>query len=299
MDIRILKIFSHLASSLHFGRTSRACNISPSALSRTIQRLEDEVGKPLFIRNNRSVFLTPAGDLFKHYAEESVQRWHELQNQLAEDEVLQGELSLYCSVTAAHSILPHILGQFRKTHPAIQIKLQTGDAAMALLKLQNSDADVTIAALPDKLPPGIEFIEMFTTPLVFIAPVEFPEPLVSSNNAIDWQQTPVIMAEHGLSRVRIDEWFKQKQITPNIYAQVAGNEAIITMVSLGCGIGVVPRLVLEKSPLWDQVKIIEVTPALTPFTIGVCTAIKHMVNPIVRTFWATVSQKRIDTAAKS
>ena len=54
MNIHELKVFKHLAGTLHFGRTSRACNITPSALTRTIQRLEEEVGKKLFIRDNRS-----------------------------------------------------------------------------------------------------------------------------------------------------------------------------------------------------------------------------------------------------
>ena len=61
MDIRAITIFNHLAHSLHFGRTSRACNLSPSALTRTIQRIEEELGQPLFQRDNRTVTLAPAG----------------------------------------------------------------------------------------------------------------------------------------------------------------------------------------------------------------------------------------------
>ena len=47
MDIRDLKLFRHLADSLHFGRTSQACNITPSGMTRTIQRLEAELNKTL------------------------------------------------------------------------------------------------------------------------------------------------------------------------------------------------------------------------------------------------------------
>ncbi|MCI5223533.1 MAG: LysR family transcriptional regulator, partial [Candidatus Electrothrix sp. AR4] len=62
MDIELLKIFRHLSASLHFGRTSRAYNISPSGMTRTVQRLEAELGEQLFIRDNRSVSLTRAGE---------------------------------------------------------------------------------------------------------------------------------------------------------------------------------------------------------------------------------------------
>ena len=61
MDYEELRLFLHLSRSLHFGRTSRECHVSPSALSRTIQRLETEVGQPLFTRDRRSVELLPAG----------------------------------------------------------------------------------------------------------------------------------------------------------------------------------------------------------------------------------------------
>jgi LysR family positive regulator for ilvC len=98
----------------------------------------------------------------------------------------------------------------------------------------------------------------------------------------------VILPERGLSRERIDRWFKGKDIQPNIYAEVAGNEALLAMVSLGCGFGVVPGLVLEKSPLRERVRIFEVEPGLTPFTIGACTLEKHLTNPVIRALWAIV-----------
>ncbi len=276
---------------MHFGRTSRACNITPSALTRTVQRLEAEVGQQLFIRDNRSVSLTPAGELFKKYGEEAIGRWQDLQNQLGGDNLLGGEISLYCSVTAAYSILPSILGIFRKEYPSVHINLQTGDAAQALPKLLNNEVDVTIAALPKNQPKTLSCLRIIETPLVFIAPQSFPETVVMKGRNIDWARTPVIMAEQGLSRDRIDRWFSDKKTQPNIYAQVAGNEAIIAMVSLGCGVGVVPHLVIEKSPMQNQIRILDVTPQLTPFSIGICTARKNMAHPKIQAFWEIVKQE--------
>ena len=83
MDNRELKLFKHLASSLHFGQTSRACHVTPSALTRIIQRLEEELGETLFLRDNRSVSLTTAGRAFRSYADDVLQRF----------EVLRGDLS--------------------------------------------------------------------------------------------------------------------------------------------------------------------------------------------------------------
>ncbi len=264
--------------------------MTPSTLTRLVQRLEAEVGKQLFRRDRRSVSLTPAGMLFKEYAEETEQRWNALQNRLAAEVELRGNISLYCSVTAANGILPAILKTFRAHFPGIQLHLQTGDAAMALDQLQNKAADVTIAALPEKLPASITFIEIIRTPLVFVAPAGHQELIVYREGEIDWESTPLILPEKGLSRVRMDKWFRENSIKPNVYAQVAGNEALLTMVGLGYGVGVIPKLVLEKSLIHHEVVTLENAPILTPFTIGVCTAKKNMDNPLIKAFWSTVQK---------
>ncbi|MHB8989985.1 MAG: HTH-type transcriptional activator IlvY [Desulfobulbia bacterium] len=285
MDMEELKLFRHLAESLHFGKTSRACHVTPSALTRTIQRIEAEVGERLFDRDNRSVRLTRAGEGLKQYAEESIERWKRLKESLAGEATLHGDISLYCSVTAAYSILPGILGRFRKACPEVHIKLQTGDAAQGVARLRNNEVEVIIDALPDKQASGLEFMPLTETPLVFIAPLAFPETVIRDGPEIDWRKTPLIVAEQGLSRERLDRWFAVKKILPNIYAQVAGNEAIIAMVSLGCGVGVVPLLVLEKSPLQEQIAVLDVFPRLAPFSLGVCTVKKNLRNPKIQAFW--------------
>jgi LysR family positive regulator for ilvC len=288
VNIRELELFRHLASSLHFGRTSLECNITPSGLTRTIQRLENDLGEQLFFRNNRSVYLTPAGMLFKEYCEETIGNWHLFRSQLKSDTILRGELSLYCSVTAILSILPQIFRKFRKAHPEVMIHVQTGDAAKALTKLQSREVDISIAALPDEQPDGLEFIKLLETPLLFIFAKFFPETIIYQQGEINWEATPVILPADGLSRTRAEKWFADKGIRPYIYSQVSGNEAIIAMVSMGCGIGIVPRLVLDKSSLINEVEILEISPRLKSFTVAACTFRKNKCNPLVQSFWKIV-----------
>ncbi len=285
MDIRALELFRHLSNSLHFARTSQACHITPSALTRVIQRLEAEVGEQLFFRDNRSVELTYAGLAFKKYAEDVLSRWDRLQGELSEDEVLQGELSVYCSVTAAYSILPDIITRYRAVHPWVQIRLETGDPAQSIERLMNRDADVVIAALPVKLPKQISFLTMAESPLVFIAARQYPEVVVRSRGGIDWEKTPMILADTGLSRERMDLWFAKNGVVPNVYSRVAGHEAIIALVNLGCGMGLVPKLVLDKSPLVKQIRVLAHMPDLPPYEIGLCAREKSLDNPRIRALW--------------
>ncbi len=291
MDIRNLKLFRHLTGTLHFARTSQACYITPSALTRVIQRLEAEVGEKLFIRDNRTVELTQAGVAFKKYADDVIQRWEQLNDELSSEDILEGELSLFCSVTAAYGIFPGLMADYRKIHPNVRIHLETGDAARALGRLATQDADVVIAAKPDNLPRDLEFKTLSRTPLVFIAPLQYPDVIIRKSGTIDWEQTPLIIPGHGLSRDRIDQWLASENFVPKIYSQVAGNEAIIVMVSLGCGIGLVPLLVLENSPFYNLVNIPEETPRLPEFVIGLCTRKKNLVNPRVKALWSIAGEQ--------
>ena len=284
MDHRTLKQFVNLAESLHFGRAAEASNVSPSALSRGIRRLEEELGAALFERNNRSVSLTHAGELFLAWARDNLGGWDAIRNSLmAESAELHGEVSIYCSVTASYSFLFDILARVRQKHPRIEIKLHTGDPEDAVHRVLSGSEDIAIAARPPRLQAGLAFNLIDVSPLVFIASKESPMP--THPGPRHWADCPMILSERGLARQRVDRWFRKIGVIPRIYAQVAGNEAIVSMVSLGFGVGVVPRIVLDNSPLAERVQIVDVQPGLAPYEVGLVTQEKKLANPLISAFW--------------
>ena len=99
------------------------------------------------------------------------------------------------------------------------------------------------------------------------------------------------LPDRGLGRQRVDQWFSRRGVQPNIYAQVAGNEAIVSMVSLGFGIGVVPRIVLDNSPLVQTVRILEVRPQLEPYEVGLFAVEKRLASPLIEAFWSALKIK--------
>jgi LysR family transcriptional regulator, positive regulator for ilvC len=293
MDYDSLKIFLHLTETMHFGNTSKKCFISASGLSRIIQRMEKEIGRELFIRDNRSVSITPAGLLMKEYAKDSLERWRIFKEGTANNrEQLHGDLNIYCSVTASYGILQNVLNSFRVLYPYVHIKLQTGEEAKAIQMVQSRSVDITIAAKPDMLPKNLEFILSMVTPLLFIAPKS--NCFVTNELKKDitkWWDLPLILPEHGLARKRVDELFRKNMKKINIYADVTGNEAILAMVSLGCGIGVVPELVLLQSPLRNEVQSIDIRPKLKPYHVGFCIN-KSRHNPLsVQAFWDIIRKE--------
>ncbi|AJJ63883.1 HTH-type transcriptional activator IlvY [Yersinia aldovae] len=290
MDLRDLKLFLHLAESRHFGRTAKAMHVSPSTLSRQIQRLEETIGQPLFLRDNRTVQLTDAGTQLKAFAQQTLLQYQQLRHALGQHgPSLSGELRLFCSVTAAYSHLPPILDRFRARHPLVEIKLTTGDAADAVDKVQSNEADLGIAGRPEVLPTTVSFTQIGEIPLVLIAPA-LPCAVRSqvSIEQPDWATIPFILPEHGPSRKRIDLWFRRQRISnPLIYATVSGHEAIVSMVALGCGVALIPSVVVDNSPepVRNRISLLDDVSLVEPFELGVCVQKKRLNEPLIDAFW--------------
>jgi LysR family positive regulator for ilvC len=286
MNIKTIKLFLNICDSKNFSKSATSMHVSPSALSRQIQKLEDEIGHPLFIRDNRSVELTPAGEKLLPVAIKMVHDWTQFQSQInAQDHELKGEIRLFCSVTASYSHLPQLLSSFRLKHPFIEFKLLTGDPAQAIDKILNDEADIAISAMPESLPSKVEFTTISEIPLSVIAPIgisSWVEELHKEKP--DWNQIPFIVPESGTARDRANTWFKKMKIKPSIYAQIAGHEAIVSMVALGCGVGIAPDVVINNSPVRDSIQRLSYSP-IKPFQLGVCCRRSQLDNPLVRALW--------------
>ena len=302
LDTRELEIFLTVAELLHFGRASQACNLSPSALSRTVQRLEEKLEQPLFVRDNRTVTLSPAGERLKVYARLALQEWQSFRASLENGQAVAGNLSIYASITAVYGLLPDLLESYRARYPEVQLELRTGAAEQAVAQVQSGEIDVAVAALPDRQRDRIEFLPMVTIPLVFIAPKGGAAAYLQlPGGGLDLSRTPLVLPQTGLSRRRLDGWLKEQRITPNITSEVSGNEAIIAMVRLGCGVGVVPRLVLERSPFRDEVAVIVDAPRLEPYVVGLCASKRSLQRASVDAFWRLAEERlpgRRDTGTK-
>ncbi|MBL4631434.1 MAG: HTH-type transcriptional activator IlvY [Paraglaciecola sp.] len=279
MDIRSLELFQHLANSLHFGRTAHAMFVSPSTLSRVVQRLEDECGTPLFVRDNRKVKLTAAGAELLSFSQLMLTEWKKVKGELQQShQQLQGELSLYCSVTASQSHLPKLLDNFRHKYPQIEIKLSTGDHVLSVAKVMQQEVDAAIAIHTPDFPKELKFLPLGEIPLLLIAPKGTQ---LSKLDQLDCREHSFILPESGPSKRIVHHWFAERGIRPRVYATVAGNEAIVSMVALGCGLGIVPEVVLNYSTIGQKVNRIALDD-IEPYQLGLCCLQKRADEPAIQ-----------------
>lgn len=286
MDIRSAQLFLHLASSLNFAKTSEQMYVSPSTLTRVIQRLEDELGTLLFNRDKRSVQLTTAGVRVQRFVRLWLDEWHQLQLdlQLASAE-LTGEIRLFCTVTASYSHLPAIMDKFRVQCPRADIKLTTGDASVAIERVLTGDVDIALAAHPDNLPNNMSFYSIAKLPVGLICPTLAGKVSdLLSLTPLPWQEIPIIQPEHGPARSRFDKWIKDTNIKPNVIAKVDGHEAMVSMVALGTGVALVPEVVVHNSPVRDRVKTLKIDYSFADFNLGICLVSKRDQEPLLKAF---------------
>lgn len=249
MNFYELEAFVALAKNLHFGKTASKLNMSPSALSRIISRLEEEFGITLVERNNRQFFLTENGKIFYKYACDLLNRKSELADKLSgHDEFLEGTLPVYASVTACYTILPDFIKKLTALYPGIHLSVETGDPAGAITAVKENRAMLAVAAIPENGLSSMETVSVVKTPIVYAASKNGPYTKLEGSPQDILSSVPLILPKTGLARNRFDKWIKSRNVKPIIAAETEGNEAILAIAQLGLGIGLVPQIVLENGP---------------------------------------------------
>lgn len=269
IDLKDAQAFLRLCETSNLTRTATLCNVSPSTLSRTLSKLEKELKTTLCIRDKKGIFITEAGHRFEAFARKTLNDYADLQKELGHNsKSISGIVKIYCSVTASYLFIPRLLNELHLTAPNLEVKLETGDPADALNKLEDPDTDFVISALPNEIPDNIKYVDLVTFPLILIAP---KKPLFTTGNDLtqDISGVPFVMPEKGQLRYEVEKYFKTLEAAPHIYSEISGHEAIVSLTALGFGLSVVPRLVYELSPFKNDVVIVKELP-WSNFRVALC-----------------------------
>lgn len=253
MNFYELEAFVTLAKTLHFGKTASKLNMSPSALSRVINRLEEEAGVSLVDRTNRQVILTQQGIVFEKYAQDMLNKKKELTEKLSgHGDQVEGVLPVYASVTACCSILPDFIKRLTARYPGIQLSVETGDPAGAVTAVKENRALLAVGAIPENGLTSMDTVSVVKTPLVYAASKKGPYTKLEGSPQDILSTVPLVLPKTGLARSRFDKWIKSRNVKPIIAAETEGNEAILAIAQLGLGIGLVPQIVLENGLFKDE-----------------------------------------------
>jgi DNA-binding transcriptional LysR family regulator len=251
MTLEQLRIFVAVAEREHVTRAAEALGLVQSAASAAIAALENEHGAQLFHRVGRRIELTEAGRVFLVEARAVLARAVAAELALSElGGLKRGTLSVHASQTIAGYWLPARLARFRRTYPAIDIRLTIGNTAQVAASVVAGTAElgfvegaVDEATLTEHAIAGdrLALVTAGSDPRAQNGPLD-----ASGLMALDW-----VLREPGSgTRAEFEAELRRRNIDPGklrIVLELPSNEAVRGAVVAGAGATAISELVVNSA----------------------------------------------------
>jgi DNA-binding transcriptional LysR family regulator len=242
VDLSELQVFLTVAREGSFSRAAERLYRTQPAVSLAIRKLEDGLGQTLFVRGARPVRLTDAGTLLREYAERLINLRDEVKKGLSELTGLnRGELSLGVNESSIHALLP-TLGQFRRLHPGVQIRVHRMFSRDIPHEVLNYRLDLgAVSFVPRE--PQLQAMEILKDELTLVVPPKHPLAKRREVDVSDLEsESFVAHSVESPFRRRVIELFGRNHTTLNMPIEMPTIESIKRFVQMGMGVAIVPRM---------------------------------------------------------
>ena len=241
MDFDQLRQFLTVARLRNITHAAEDLALSQPALSRSIKRLEEEFGQPLFERKTRAVALTDAGTLLQSRAEEVLRVLDDARAQIADDG-RSGRLRIGVIPTIAPYLLPDFLREFHGDFPAAEVIIQEDTTDNVLARCKQGEIDLAILALPISAK-HVDTEVLFEEELLLTLPVGHPLAEKDSVELDDVEPYPfVLLGEAHCLTSSVVSFCRQRSFQPVAVEQTSQLVMVQELVSLGHGVSLIPEL---------------------------------------------------------
>lgn len=245
MELRQLRYFLAVVEAGAISAASRQIHVAQPALTRQIRLLEEDLETRLFDRHARGVQLTVTGHALAREAQDILDRHDQIKERLkALGQGQTGKLSLGITVTQLWDPqIARLLSKYRRLYNGVAFEVFPLLSGPQLDRLRQDKLDVGILYLDDDAHPGLETCLLHLDHLVLAVP-----------EASAWAKSPPTSLDDvkdadfiwGFRRAsppyhdRMMQHFRNNNFNPRIVQYGAGNIAILSMVSAGLGLSIVP-----------------------------------------------------------
>ncbi|GAA2130082.1 LysR family transcriptional regulator [Actinomadura napierensis] len=239
MDLNSLRQFLVVARLEHLSGAAEELRVAQPSLSRTIARLESELGTPLFDRAGR-LRLNDTGKLFRGHVERALGELEAGRRAVAE---AAGE-GFGTVRLASETFLTFTgpLAAYKQAHPDIEVELHQMPAADMARALHAQDVDLCAASQPVR-GDGLESVRLLDEQVWLATPLDHPLAGRSSVTVDELAGEPFIAAHRGhWQRRLLDRLFAARDLAPRIVCEGDEVSAIAELIKAGLGIGLVPAL---------------------------------------------------------
>jgi LysR family hydrogen peroxide-inducible transcriptional activator len=251
MELHQLRYFCAIADAGSFSRAAQQSHVSQPSLSQQILKLENELGARLFDRLGRAVRLTELGRIFLPRARAVLRDLEAARTELVERKTsISGPICVGVIPTIAPYFLPTILAAFSRKCPQARVSVVEETTSRLLEKLRAGSMDVAIVALPLDLR-GHEFesFRLMTEKLIAALPKRHALSRRRAVSLSELQCEPFLLLRDGhCFRETTVAACKRARMNPQVVFESGQFSSILSMVSAGLGVSVVPEMAVEKRP---------------------------------------------------
>lgn len=272
MDVEQLRAFVAVAEELHFGRAAERLHMAQPPMSRTIQRLERDLGTPLFERTTRAVSLTPAGTALLPLAEDilrSIERARTVVEEAASGHA--GTVRIAFAGASTHLRLASLARAVREELPGIDLQLLSAHYADAALdKLARREIDIAIGRWT-VVPEAVAVRPVAAERLVVAVPSDHR--LASrrqvSMAALRRESFVTLPPRSGsVTTDRLQHLARRAGFVPSVVQVASDTWTLLTLVSAGVGVALTVSSVIDGLANPD-LRFLEVTDLDEPILLSV------------------------------
>lgn len=282
MEWHQIQYFQVVAKTEHFTRAAEILSVSQPALSRSISKLEEELGVALFDRKGRNIILNKYGRMFLHRVERSIK---EIENGIEEIQQAlhpeNGTVSLAFLHSLGISFVPEIVSSFQSLYPNVKFQLNQASSLSVLEQLEAGEIDVAFVSLHQEHK-DIVRLPLIIEELFIIVSVHHPLAKQDSVDLQDIKDEPFIAFKDGYGlRTITDRLCVQSNFTPKVVFEGEEIGTVAGLVGAKLGVSLVPNLsILDK----NKVKLLRVAKPLCTRTIGIAWKEGRYLSPVTKRF---------------
>ena len=242
-------IFYTVANAGNISKAAKELYISQPAISKSIQKLEENLGCKLFSHSSRGVVLTDEGQLLYGHVKEAFETLT-----LGEDKLKRsidlgvGHLQIGVSSTLCKFVLLPYLKEFIRQNPHISISINCQSTNETLDLLDENKIDIGLIGKPDNLK-NINFYYLDNIEDIFVANPDYLSNLKKrgiTRDSIFGNSTLMLLDKHNMTRQYIDDYLQDNHISVAESIDISNMDLLIDFAKIGVGVACVIKSFVTK-----------------------------------------------------
>lgn len=260
-------------------KAAAVLNLTPSAVSHAISKLEDEFGFPLFIRNRNRLALTMDGEQIVHFVRNAVNAVDLLEQKVTQIRGLtQGTLRLGVISSVAVNWLPDILPNYMKEYPSVRVQVVQNGYNKLIQAVSEGLLDIAFVSHSSirTQNTAFHFIPLHKDRLMCVSPKDYIPNNKDYVTTEEIKNMNLIFHEAG-DEIDIVTFLKEENIDNKSDFSIFNDQSLVSMVKCGFGHSIMPALSL-KGLITENVNIYPIVPMVCR-ELGLITAPPKYLTP--------------------